>query len=44
MKTNPFPRGTVCWCGFELLTLAVLSAFFWAVVQIADRLQPGVLN
>lgn len=31
------------WYARELLTLADLSTFVWAVVQIADRLQPGAL-
>lgn len=29
------------WWAREALTLIALSAFCWAVVQVADRLQPG---
>lgn len=29
------------WYARQILSLAAISAFCWAVVQLADRLQPG---
>lgn len=34
-------RRPVIWYVRELAALAVIAAFCWAVVQWADRLQPG---